>query len=314
MSGKYLKKLKRYVFGTGNKTDLNGYSLDFPEADVSAHACTVAEEIRGEDRKPAIIIHGVMPRSGTVYVGELLRLHPDLQAYPNDIWEFPFLQLTGTLDAAQEQFFKAYKYNMGKIGEDDFLQIFGASIIAYLYKYLPSDKRLLIKVPDVCYLNYFETVFPNENLLLLMRDGRDVVSSTIRTWPKKKFSDACIRWDLSAKIALKYDDVNGGEKNGFLLARYEDAFKDPVSFVTDACNYMGLDVNRYPFDKMDEIRVIGSSSHKKDGKVTWEGEGKPKDFKTQGRWEDWSEKDKDTFKKIAGESLIKSGYCDNLDW
>jgi hypothetical protein len=314
MLRKYLGKVKRTIFGGRKKIDINAYSLDFEDNDVSAHAYAVAEDIRGKNRKPSIIIHGIMQRSGTVYTGELLRLHPDLQAYPNEIWEFPFLQLTGTFKSSHEQFFQAYRQNKGKIGKDDFLPLFGSSVVAYLYSYLPSDKRLLIKVPDVSYLNNFKSVFPFENLLLLMRDGRDVVSSTIRTWPEKNFRDVCKRWDLSTRMALKYSDLYGGEKSGFWLARYEDAVNDPIAFVNEACKYLDLDVSRYPFDKMDEIRVIGSSSQKKDGKVTWEGEAKPKNFNALGRWKDWSQRDKNTFKKIAGESLIKAGYCENLDW
>jgi len=314
MLRKYIRKLNRIFTGRRKINDTSEYSLDFENCDISDHALKIAEEIRGKDRKPAIIIHGIMPRSGTVFTGELLRLHPDIQAYPNEIWEFPFLQLTGLFKVAQERFFNTYSQNIGKIGMDDFLPIIGSSVIAYLYGHLPSEKRMLIKVPDMRYLNYFNTVFPYENLLLLLRDGRDVVSSTMRTWPEKNFIDVCERWDLSAKMALKYQNIHSDHTNGYWLARYEDAVKDPRAFVTEACRHFALDVNRYPFDQMEDIRVIGSSSQKKDGKVTWDSMDKPKNFNPQGRWKDWSEKEKSTFKKIVGDSLIKLGYCENLDW
>ncbi|MBE9491198.1 MAG: sulfotransferase [Bacteroidetes bacterium] len=313
MFSKHIRKLQNKLFRNSTKIDKNEYSLDFNIIEISEHAHSIAKEIRGKSRKPSIIIHGIMPRSGTVYVGEILRLHPDL-AYPNQIWEVPFLQLTDEIKSTQEQFFNSYKKNKRKIGKDDFLPIFGSSLIAYLYGYLPSDKRMLIKVPDVRYLNYFKTVFPNENLLILLRDGRDVVSSTIRTWPDKNFSEVCQRWDLSTKIALKYKEIYGNKKSGFWLAKYEDGVKDSKSFITDACKHFDLDVNLYPFDKMDEIKVIGSSTHKKDNKVTWDGMKKSKDFNPINRWSNWTDKEKNTFKKIAGDTLIKSGYCDDLDW
>ncbi len=64
------------------------------------HAIEVAAQIRGEHRGPAVMIHGIMPRSGTVYLGELLRHHPELHAYPGGIWELPFLERTTDLEAA----------------------------------------------------------------------------------------------------------------------------------------------------------------------------------------------------------------------
>jgi hypothetical protein len=62
----------------------------FTATALSEYALQVAKTIRGTDRKSAIIIHGIMPRSGTVYTGSLVKLHPDISPYPNEIWEAPF--------------------------------------------------------------------------------------------------------------------------------------------------------------------------------------------------------------------------------
>ncbi len=66
----------------------DGFNLDFSDTVVSEEALRVAREIRGE-RPPTLIIHGVMQRSGTNYTGQLLRLHPNLYAYPNKICGSP---------------------------------------------------------------------------------------------------------------------------------------------------------------------------------------------------------------------------------
>jgi hypothetical protein len=83
-----IRKYIDYVF------DTRSFTPRFDPEAVSADARHAARAIRGTERGPAIIIHGIMPRAGTVYVGELLRRHPDLTAYPNRIWEAPFLQLS----------------------------------------------------------------------------------------------------------------------------------------------------------------------------------------------------------------------------
>lgn len=118
------------------------FRLEADPCTISEQTLEVVRRIRG-DHPPAIIIHGVMPRSGTVYTGELLRLHPDLHAYPNEIWELPFLELTGDLLAAQKHFFRAYRQNTGKIGDHDFLPPFGGFLLAYLYSFVRTRKRML---------------------------------------------------------------------------------------------------------------------------------------------------------------------------
>ena len=302
------RALKSSTFG------INGYAPLFNVAKPSDHALEVAALIRGVNRKPAIIIHGVMPRSGTVYIGELLRLHPDLYAYPNDIWETPFLELTGDMLHAQKHFFRAYKQNISKVGENDFLPLFGSSFIAYLHSFVPEGKRMLLKIPDVQYLNYFLSVFPHENLLLLMRDGRDVVNSTIKTWPQKNFPDVCKLWDYSARMILSFCDHYSDKREGKWVAKYEEGVRDPVAFVKDACKHFGLDQNKYPFKKIKEIPVRGSSSLKQNGRPTWDSKEKPKNFNPVGRWNEWPPKKKQTLKKIAGRTLMDAGYCENMDW
>jgi protein-tyrosine sulfotransferase len=200
------------------------------------------------------------------------------------------------------------------MGEDDFLPLFGASLIAYLHSFVSEGKRVLVKIPDVQYLSYFYTVFPNEDILLLLRDGRDVVSSTMRTWPDKSFSNVCRQWDLSTKAMLEFRDKNKEIPSGFWMTRYEDVVRDPANFARIACEKFQLNQENFPFEKIKNISVRGSSSIKSEGKVTWNASEKPKGFNPVGRWQNWSKRRKKTFKDIAGETLIAAGYTDNQNW
>lgn len=301
---KNLRKYLQYAFNT------KSFTPTFCSDGISERARLSAKSIRGRDRQPAIIVHGITKRSGTVYVGELLSLHPNIYSYPNHIWEIPFLPQTGSIIDLQKKFFLDYEQNVGKIGENDFLPLFGASFIHYLYSTVPAGRQLLLKMPGVQYLDYFYSVFPEENLLLLVRDGRDVVASTVRTWPQIRFADACRRWDRSAKMVMACHKRFEG-REGYWLSTYEQAVREPNSFVTEACTQFGLNIEQFPFEKISSLPVIGSSTTRKQGK-TWIK--KPKNFKPVGRWQNWSPWQKFTFKKIAGTSLIDLGYCDDLDW
>lgn len=282
---------------------------------VTEQALEAARRIRG-DRPPAIIIHGVMPRSGTVYTGELLRLHPDLYAYPNEMWETPFLELTGDILRTQEHFIRAYKQNTSRMGEKDFLPLFGASFIAYLYSFVPAGKQMLLKIPDVQYLNYFFAVFPHETPLLLLRDGRDLVASTIKSWPGKRFDDVCRLWAESTAMMLAFQRQYPQEASRYLTIKYEDVVSAPEAFVATACAIYGLDPAVYPYERIKDLPIRGSSTVKqaRDREVSWSPVDKPESFSPVGHWRNWTARQKGTFKKIAGKALIDAGYCQSLDW
>ncbi|MDM8532212.1 sulfotransferase [Anaerolineales bacterium HSG25] len=304
--------------------ETKGFTSQITPNPLNEEALQATKLIRGfgpgptiVERKPALIIQGIMPRSGTVYAGELMRLHPDLYAYPYQLWEFPALMLTGDILNLQKRFLLNYKKNIGKLGEEDFLPIFGAAMIGYLHASTPIEKRVLIKMPAVQYLSHFFSMFPYENLLILTRDGRDLVHSTLRTWPRLNFPQVCLRWNRSARVILStVDAFKAKQQTGYWLGRYEEALVDPISFVQKACDHLNLDKERYPYQKIDEVRVIGSSKLAANkGTVDWQvHQEKPKDFKPTQYWQSWSPLKKLTFKVIAGRSLIKLRYETDMDW
>lgn len=301
------KKYLAYFFETKGFTP-NGYPHP-----LSPLALEAAKQARGADYGPAIMIHGIMPRSGTVYAGELLRRHPDLYAFPHQLWELPALQLTEDARRLQESFLQGYELNRGKLCEEDFLALFGAALLAYLHQPLPPGQRLLTKMPGVQYLDHFFSMFPYENLLILVRDGRDLVHSTLRTWPRLNFVQVCLRWNRSARMVLQTASCLAQTRcHGYWLARYEDALNDAESFVREACHRFDLDAERYPFEQIESIKVIGSSKLEK--KVTWRFIKRPENFSPGGYWKQWPAARKVIFKSIAGRSLVELGYCQDLNW
>lgn len=299
-----IRKYLHYAFDWRGLDTLNG------EVVISEQALETSRQLRGCERPPAIMLHGITQRCGSVYVGQLLALHPDILSYPNEIWEVPFLPLTGKVLNMQEHFFLHYEMNRSRIGDQDFLPLFGNALLAYLNQKVPAGQRLHVKMPSVEYLNYFYSVFPYEHLLVVVRDGRDVVASTVRTWPQIPFHDACRRWARSARMVLachtRYD-----ARPGYMLVNYENAVHKPEELVADLCREFHLDASRYPFDKIDSLPVIGSSTTRNTGNQ-WQR--KTKDFQPIGRWKNWSALKKFVFKRIAGQALIDLKYAENMDW
>jgi protein-tyrosine sulfotransferase len=304
--------LSRILGGREAFLDPKRYVFPVEEPAVGAEALQTARRMRGS-RLPAIILHGVMQRSGTVFTGELLGLHPDLYSYPREVYEFPFLQMTGEILALHKDFVSAYENNRDKILQHDFLALTAAPLLAHLYAAAPIRQRMLLKVPNSEYLPYFYAAFPFENLLILMRDGRDVVTSTMRTWPNLNFIDVCRRWNYSARLILQCNK-KFSDRPSYFYARYEDVSRSSDKFVRAVCRRFGLDEDRYPFEKINQLPVRGSSVYRPGDEVSWEAVERPKQFQTIGRWKSWSEGQKKTFKKICGQTLIDLGYCEDLNW
>lgn len=288
----------------------------FPTLNVlSDSASSVSKCIRDAHRPPALMVYGVAPRSGTNFVANLLALHPGFAPWPNLIWEVPFLRSVNHLLAFEKEFFEDFTHNAERMQQYDFLPIFGASFIRYLHSFADEGKKVLLKEPDARNFAYFPLVFPHEQLLLLLRDGRDVVFSTIKTWPQTQFTDVCQRWNDSAKLMLKFSSKHQDNSNYWIM-EYEDVLSNPVGFVKDACHRYSLEVSEFPFNEIESMPVFGSSTDsQKDGVVDWSThKQRPDNFKPVGRWNNWSLKEKSIFKRIAGETLLQANYCEDLDW
>ena len=296
-----------------DKTDYrDAYSLDFDISEVSEDAISSAKSIRGIDRPATIMVFGVAPRSGTNYIGNVISNHPDVSAYPNEIYEVPFLRITNKLKSFQDAFFDDYYRNIENMNKNDFLPLFGSSFIAHLYSYIPKGKTMLVKEPDTRFLRYFPYVFPHEHLLLVLRDGRDVVDSTIRTWPSMDFKKICQRWSDSTKLILKFQRKYNER---YLLIKYEDMLDKPKHYMTNILMHYKLDVDSYPFEKIESMPIVGSSTASKKGdEVSWKPIPASKSFKPTNKWNNWTAKQKNDFKTIAGEALIEAKYCNGLDW
>ena len=298
-------------FGHRQRRDDRHFSREFFEFDDVVPSATKSASV---PIQPAVFIHGVAPRSGTNYLNALLAKHPDLDSCPGDIFEFPFLTHIDQFQDYQNVVLNDYPRNRENINEADLFQQYGESLVRYIYLRSEQGKTPLVKEPSVRNLRYFHHVFPGQKLLLLIRDGRDVVQSTISSWPGWTIRNAAIRWARSAELMLEYNR-RFQEDRGCLLTRYEDLVESLQPEMARVCDYLEISDDIYQGDIDDSIRIIGSSTHsREEGKVTWKAIEKTKDFKHKQKWATWTERERSTFKKVAGDVLIQAGYADDHQW
>lgn len=293
-----------------------GFDIDFKPKKISSNSLKSSVCIRGNDN-PIIFINSIMHRSGSGYISHLVRLHPDIYIHPNDLWEVPILKtIVSETKKMHKLFLYNYSHNKGKIGELDFFPLFGSAFINYIKSFVPNRrKRIVLVNTSVDYLNYFYSVFPYEKLIILIRDGRDIVYSSLKTFEGTIFIQKCYDWKRSAE--LTYNFINYFKKAGkeFHVFKYEDIWENPYNFIKLFCKVNKLDLNKYPFEEMNRIGIIGSSQIKLNGKVFWDKHpNRPQDFNPVGRWRSWSIRRKRIFNNIGGEMLIKFGYEKDLNW
>lgn len=263
---------------------------------------------------PATVIHGIAPRSGTNYVLDLMRAHPDVSFLPEALPEIPFLSIARDSMALQEQFLQRYDGNQRSMGTLDFLShiTHGSMLWPHSKK---GSKSALFKVPHVHHLNLFPVIHPSYRIIICVRDGRDVVASSCKTWAwrgvgRRSFKDYTREWARSARIiqdAIKKFDAQGFP---YRLVRYEDAFLRPLETARSLVGFMGLDPDKLDESHYEKMRVRGSSEGSEKGRVDWKHDNIVRDtsFKPIGRWHSWTDRRKRLFCKIAGQELTMFGY------
>jgi len=278
----------------------------------------IARAVRGPDAKPAIFVHGVLPRSGTNFLSDALELHADLFAHPGRLWEFPLLYVAPGASALQREFVQMFKRNNEVLGRYDMLAYLASGWLAALQQEA-GDRQILLKCPHVQYITLFRHIFPDDILLLCLRDGRDIVQSSKGTFRRgligrKVTSELMREWRYATEAILSFEPGGLNAYRHAKVVRYEELADAPEPVMGQVLSHAGLDPERYDFEALAKLPVRGSSALSTSDKDRWDQHEKPKDFKPVGRWSSWSPRQRRQFKSLAGAALIRAGYAADDSW
>lgn len=259
-----------------------------------------------------IFVLGILPRSGTNFLFNLLRLHPDC-GVPEPIWEDYVLEPSSLLMEYTQAVYGWWDaavpaWGVNKGFEERLCQHLGLGLISFLSSQA-DGKRLLTKTPCVTNLNNFFRLFPNAYMLILVRDGRDVVESGARSFGWDR--DATTRrWAEAAEAVLRFTQEDREHESQCLVVRYEDLYLDCDAELRKILDFVRLDASSYDFDAARDLPVYGSSRlGATDDWVHWEPvDKKTSDFNPLGRWHGWSRRMHERFNWIAGRYLNEFDY------
>jgi hypothetical protein len=274
-----------------------------------------------DSKTELVYLAGITPRSGTNWLYDLIAKHPECQKALG--WEDHFVRHAEHLSTYAQSLRGSWKEDWPLQQRDAdcaVLREFGEGLKRVLEysnereesvcidesQRKISGGRLLTKTPSVKGIEQFFSLFPGAHLIILVRDGRSVVESGMRTfdWP---FEWAVGRWREAARTILKFGERE--EDGPCHVIRYEELFRDTLGKLKDLLDFLRLDPSTYDFEAAIDTPVKGSSTYgQDDGDVDWEPVEKGEDFNPLRRWDTWSDARLDRFNWIAGEELRALGY------
>ena len=155
-----------------------------------------------------VFIVGVWKRSGTNFVADLLSLHSSFEL-PKPLWEATLLRSSELLQRYVQNRIAGWEFWIREANEDpqvlqqEFMQHVGLGLLSFMCSRIGPGRRLLCKTPFTENLDTFPELFPQAKLLIVVRDGRDSVESSHRTWSKhslRSFAKKWASWRVSSWI------------------------------------------------------------------------------------------------------------------
>ena len=257
-----------------------------------------------------IFILGILGRSGTNFLSRLLDLHPDCNLV-TDIPEDWLLAESHHLDAFTGAVARRWRsrsdWKVEPEMEQRLRQHLGRGLGQFLGE-VAGGGRPVTKTPSVENIDRFFTLFPEAYLLILVRDGRDVVESAARSFGECPHQMARW-WDWAAGKILDFDRSSQSGKKRYLILRYEDLLLDMAGEMKKVLGFLDLDPESYPFDRARDLPIFGSSDlRNEEGRWEWRITPGNGDLDPPKRWSGWSRWKHERFNRIAGGKLEAFGY------
>jgi Sulfotransferase family len=289
-------------------------------------------------------LHGVRVRSGTNYIAKIISCNSQIQLVPPNKTtdEFPLLRVMDSWEKAFSDFLSKYNGDKNAFQFSQFTRHLGFAWLSYLINnFSLQPGHIFLKDPSVRHIDRFSDIFPESKLIILVRDGRDNVASSMKAGlavrahhsfferSKRRLKHIMLRdfitsardWSECVGKILKFDEKfkNTPLASQYLILRYEDIYQNPRQMAQRIFTFMEVPFDEATLESIENAEVVGSSfyspSRQEDAKKpNWIATPKTDAFNPMGRWKRWNALQKNLFKRIAGNELILMGYEKDLNW
>ncbi len=260
-----------------------------------------------------IIMVGGCPRSGTTLIQNVLKICKGVGGPYEEICVFQDVKDYELIKNAFD-IEKGKLTNMIKKSKKD--NILLAEFILKKYMKKRKIKYIILKAPkNVLFLEEIFKYFPHVKYINIVRDGRDVVVSMKKFFKEQLKENHPIDVDIRTWVTC-INQANKFKKktNKFIEIKYEEFVENPEEQIKNICKFIGLvepnkkELNQfYKKINISKIKNISESHSKQLSQPLYK--------KSIGNWKNkLTNEQKEIFKQIAGETLIKKGYEKDLKW
>lgn len=258
-----------------------------------------------------IFIHGILQRSGTNLLNQILLLNPTSREPVLKIRENWFLHYSDLIYAYTDRLFQIWsdpQWGGETYSKADFYSTIGEALITYISKEVPDlcNKVLLSKTPSVQNLTRNFQMFPSSKVLIIVRDPRDVAASAFKSW-NRPVKQTIYNWIAAAKSIAEFERHTQPDR--YFLLRYEDLISNREEWVRKCINFLGFVEDDYPWHALDQLPVFGSSEEGNN----WQVKSISPSFHSIGRWKKLSSQQIHYLSSINSSYLDYFGYTNKED-
>ncbi|MGN6472365.1 MAG: sulfotransferase [Mycobacteriales bacterium] len=269
-----------------------------------------------------LFLFGVAQRTGTHYLSALLELHPrcvPISVPPDEKVSRPEDHL---LDRAAPLLHYVQhtqqKWHPGwGLGEDadevlleELVDAIGRFVVRLGTRSLPPGDQptyVLTKTPATNNLRLLVRCKPDLPVLVIARDGRDVVESSHKAWGLS-YERWTRVWSEGVDQLAAAQEIDG--KGSIKVVRYEDLLTDLRRTLEPVFEHLGLSTDDYDWDAAMSLPVRGSSylqAQRKD--ISWTPTLDTDGVIGQPRWQSWPRARLSRFGHLAGAQMAHLGYA-----
>ena len=255
-----------------------------------------------------IVLLGITRRSGTNYCHKVLTSHPECTGTAFELWE-DFLvheshRLLSYATAAANHWNATWR--AGSSAHTLLVESLGEGLTTFLRQGCNS-RYLIAQTPSLQGIEHIPVLLPACRLIIVVRDGRDVVSSGMRSFGWS-FDDAVDLWTTGARHLMRFREAHPGF--GLLLIHYEHLVARLPEVIGDLCSYLDVTPSLFDVEAALRLPVLGScDAVNAGGRVHWGAVARSADFQPVGRWRSILTKDEHAkFWDRAQDEMASLGY------
>ena len=237
-----------------------------------------------------ILVIGLTARTGTNYLGRLIAAHKDCTR-PNALYEDYMVFGLRHLNRFIKQAGRHWQASTAGEKQKRLRTLLGGSMTRFLLEDARDPgKRPVFKTPTVWGLAHAHQFLPRCDIVVLTRNGPDVVESGMRSFGWRFESASCFWGDAARYLVQTCKDRERDGMTPLTIVRYEDLVTQPAATLRSIFAAVGLRPDRFDFDRPASFPVYGSSTERGESDdLTWASVQKPAGFEPLKRSQHWSE-------------------------